>query len=89
MSLKITQLDLFPANSLPHAASRAQGELFLYKNELYMRVKPVSWMLNSSIIQDKLSSGHIVVVWLETGKLGFMKGTEPVEPVTGKLEWSK
>lgn len=34
---------------------------------IFMRVKPVSWMLNSALIQDKLAHGYIFAVNVESG----------------------
>lgn len=88
MSLKIEQLDLFAPAEIS-ASSILLGKLFLYSNSLCMRIKPVAYMLNSTIVQEKLSSGHIMYVSLEHGKCSWLKGNTPVEPVTGKLSWSK
>lgn len=86
--MKIEQLSL-PLDSEVPASSIKCGELFLHFNSLCMRTKPVSWILNSTLIQDKLARGFIFFVNIETGKFGCMLGSESVESVTGKLTWSR
>lgn len=88
--MKVEQLCLpMMEPALPQACNVKTGECFLYQEELYMRVKPVSWILNSTIFQEKLAAGFIVCVWAKTGKLGFLKGTEQVQPVNSTVSWSK
>lgn len=73
----------------PEAATKASDleycEVFMRKGSTvglyFMRVKPISYLLNSSLVQDKLASGHILVVGLENGSLYFIGGTEPVKKV--------
>lgn len=88
MSLQIKQLDLFHSTS-KKAAGVPLGAMFLYTNALCMRIKPVAYMLNSSIVQEKLASGHIMYITFESGKCSFLKGDTLVEPVTGTLSWSR
>lgn len=87
MTLQIKQLDLFP--STLQAKQLQMGQTFLFLNTVHMRTKPVSWMLNSSLIQDKITKGFIFATNLETGKFCTIDGAYLVEPVTGTLSWSK
>lgn len=48
----------------------------------YMRVKPVSYFLNSTMVQDKLAAGFVIVISLTTGTMYWIKGTELVLPVS-------
>lgn len=64
------------------------GAIFLFDNTLFMRVKPVGWMLNSTIFQEKLGDGYAVVVNIETGQLKFLKGTEKVELTSSTISWN-
>lgn len=88
MTLKIKQLDLFSPTTTP-ASSIPAGSLFLYGNTICMRIKPVAYLLNSALIQDKLAKGYVMYVAIETGKCSWLKGEAVVEPIIGKLEWSK
>lgn len=86
--MKIEQLSL-PLKTVTTAKFIEMGTLFLISSDLYMRVKPVSWMLNSTLIQDKITRGYVFAVNMETGKLGTIEGSEIVEPVTGTLKWTR
>lgn len=83
----IERLDTASKFTIPVSTLKI-GELFLYNNTLFMRAKPVSWILNSSLVQDKLANGFIFAVDMEAGKIVCIKGTEKVEPVFGELKWS-
>lgn len=53
--------------------------------EVLMRVKPVSWMLNSSLVQDKLTQGYIFVVDMRKGNFGCLRGDTEVQYVEAEL----
>lgn len=86
--MKITQLDLFDSPSVP-ASSVKMGDVFLFLNRVHIRTKPVSWMLNSTLIQDKLAKGFIFATDLETGKFSTIDGAFLVEPVKAILKWGR
>jgi len=66
------------------AKNQAFGSVFGRKNRTsyYMRVKPVNYILNSTLIVDKVNSGDILVVKLDTATVAFIDGNETIIPVT-------
>ena len=86
--MKIQQLDLFDPPTIL-ASSTRMGEVFLFNSQLHIRTKPVSWMLNSTLIQDKITKGFIFATNLETGKFTTIPGTTAIEKVSATLQWSK
>lgn len=61
-------------------------EVFMRKGSTvglyFMRVKPVSYILNSSLVQDKLAAGYVMAIGLENGTLYFIAGSEAIRKVT-------
>jgi hypothetical protein len=51
-----------------------------FQSETFMRLKPVNFLLNSSLICDCINLGKVLVVNLETGNCYFIKGDETVIP---------
>ena len=45
------------------------GDLFSYKNKIWMKVKPVGFISNSSVINEVLSRGDSIAVSLEDGEV--------------------
>jgi hypothetical protein len=89
MSLSIKQLDLFTTTTYTAKQIKLGAMFLVVSGELCMRIKPVAYLLNSSLIQDKLAQGYVMYVALESGKCSWLRGDAPVEPVTGTLSWSK
>ena len=54
-------------------------------NDPFIRVKPVNYLLNSSLICDKLNRGDPLVVNLALGTLYFIDGEEIVESVSSAI----
>jgi len=56
------------------------GQVFCRQNDsdFYMRVKPTSFLLNSTLVGDKLNNGDVLVVNLYMATCYFIKGTEQV-----------
>lgn len=53
--------------------------------DYFIRVKPVSYLLNSTLVQDKLASGFCIIVSMTSGTMYFAKGSELVVPVTSAV----
>lgn len=62
------------------------GKCFLRKNKLLMRVKPIGFLLNSSLITDVINRGGVFVVDLETGVLSALNGEEELEQGLTNIE---
>lgn len=86
--MKILNLNLFTSPVAP-VSSIKMGEVFLHLNRIYLRTKPVAWMLNSTLIQDKMASGYVFATDLETGKFTTLLGSQEVEVVNVTLTWKK
>lgn len=71
MKTKVMQLDLFDS---PRARETKFGQCFLLSGHMYMRVKPINFMLNSTLVQDVLGRGDVFVVRLDNGRLSAMSG---------------
>jgi hypothetical protein len=91
--MKIEQVELFPTTvtALPTVGSMPYGEPFRRKGcaEILMRVKPVNFLLNSTLINDCINRGRSCVVNLEKGTLFITEGEVTAIPVDCKLLWSK
>ena len=74
--VSVMQLDLFDS---PRAKETKIGHCFKSGDSIYMRVKPINFILNSTLVQDVLVRGDIFVVNLSTGNMGAMKGATVVE----------
>lgn len=85
----IEQMEIDWDEPLPTAAEIKFGELFTSANRIYMRVKPVSFLLNSTLIQENINAGKVFCVDVEKGTLHIKPGNLPVEKVTAKLQWRK
>ena len=57
------------------------GNAFLLNNVLYLRVKPIGFLTNSTILSDVFSRGDIIVYKPLRGTIACLKGTEYVKPV--------
>lgn len=88
MSMKIAQLDLFN-DPVIFAKEIKMGDTFLFSNRICMRTKPVSWMLNSTLIQDKITRGFIFATDLESGKFCTIDRNFKVEKVSCTLQWRR
>lgn len=86
--MKIKQLDLFaPANLT--AKQIKFGDLFLANNTIFMRVKPVNFLTNSTLLNDVINRGDIFAVNMEKGTLVCYTGNTEVEAVTAELQYKK
>ena len=59
-------------NEIAHAVTVADleaGDLFSYKNKIWMKVKPIGFLSNSSVINDVLARGDSIAVSLEDGEV--------------------
>lgn len=72
------------------AANLEMRQVFRRKNVLgyFMRVKPTSYLLNSSVVVDSLNQGKPMILNLNMGTIHFISGDEviiPVESATLKI----
>lgn len=65
------------------------GEVFLYKGDVHMRVKPVSFLLNSTLVQENINAGKVFCVNMEKGTLHIIQGGYAVERIEANLTWRK
>jgi len=67
------------------------GKAFIRNNEkdIFMRVKPTSFILNSDLVSDCLNRGKALIVNLRTGTCYFIPGEELVWPVKAILHAQK
>jgi hypothetical protein len=87
--MKTKQLNL-PSLNTVKAREIYPGNLFLgSKDGIFMRVKPTGYLLNSTLICDKLNDGFICAVNMEKGTLYFIQAEEEVEPLEATLEWTR
>lgn len=57
------------------------GVRFKRGSEVFIRTRPTSYLLNSSLISRALSDGKSLIVNLESGSLFIVEGSEIVIPV--------
>lgn len=65
------------------------GEPVLHGTDMLMRVKPVNFLCNSTVITDVLARGDVLVVNTDKGTCYAMAGDTPVKRVISKLLWSE
>lgn len=68
------------------------GQVFVRQNDtdFFMRVKPTSLLLNSSLVGDKLNNGDPLIINLYMGTCYFISGKEQVKLVeSANLEIQK
>ncbi len=80
------QLDLLQATaSGTRAKDIAAGQCFERKGKYYMRVKPVSFLLNSTLVSDALYSAKVFVVDIKAGTIFIIHGMEEVTKVDARV----
>ena len=65
------------------------GQCCLYKGKLVMRVKPVNFITNSSLVTDVINRGKVFVVDIEKGTLFIADGETTISFVDSSTTWSK
>lgn len=65
------------------------GQCAIYRNVIVMRVKPVNFLLNSSLIVDALNRHKVMVVNVEKGTCYLVEGDVSCTPIEATLQWSK
>lgn len=51
------------------------------RREIYMRLRPTSFLLNSTLVSEALSAGKSLICNVETGSTFFVLGSELVIPL--------
>lgn len=67
-------------------------QIFTRQNDqdFYMRIKPTSYLLNSSLVQENLNNGKPMILNMNQGTVYFIKADEMVRPVeTANLSITK
>lgn len=64
------------------------GEPVLCSTDMLMRVKPVNFLCNSTIINDMISKGNCLVVNTDKGTCYIVDGNKEVKRITSTLQWS-
>ncbi len=49
--------------------------------EMYLRLRPTSYLLNSTLVQENLTLGKVLVANLSTGSCYFILGSEEIIPL--------
>lgn len=86
--MKATEKSLPEASNLVPVNRISIGRCFLHRQAVHIRLKPTSFLLNSSIIQDKLAVGWTVVANLEKGTVYLLSGDTGITPVNADVHWS-
>lgn len=76
--------------SIIKARDQSFGSVFRRpgKRGIFLRVKPVNYILNSTLIVDKINSGAVLVVNLTMATLHFINGDDETVSVNANLEIS-
>ena len=75
--MKVTkQTQLLILSDAPTIRSVPFGSWFSYKGKILMRVKPVQFLLNSTLVTDVINRGDCFVVDMETGNLYVTDGSK-------------
>ena len=95
-TLQQIALKLFPELSIPQAVVINPDPPIFYANSIpfgfrfkrkgeslstYLRARPVSFLLNSTLVSESLATGKVLTVNIETGSCFFIKGDEEVQPL--------
>lgn len=83
MTLQIDMFDLSPTISV--AADQPVNSTFIYRDKICLRVKPVNFLLNSTLLTDCINKNKVFVVNLEKGTLFVIEGNAMVEPIVSNL----
>jgi len=78
--------------SVVMAKDLSAGQLFtrLRNSDIFMKVRPASFLLNSTLVQTKLSEGATLVVNISQGTCHFISGEDVVNSqFDGVLSLSK
>lgn len=82
MQLELMQIE--DEIQLPTLRSLSAGAAFKSKSKYYIKAKPVSFLLNSSLVSDALNRADCFIVDLVTGSLLVWEGEKRVEPIDMK-----
>lgn len=85
----LEQLEIQLDSPSPTLSEIKHGETFFFHGDIYLKVRPVSFILNSSLVAENLARGKSFCVNLETGTLHCFEGSREVERVNAKIQWSK
>jgi hypothetical protein len=75
--------------SLYIARSIKFGECFYVEGKILMRMNWTGFILISTLLNDVINRGDILVVDTATGNMFAYKGDTAVKPVISKILWSK
>lgn len=79
------QISLLTEETKPLLHSIPHGETCSFRGKILMRLKPTSFLLNSTLVGDVLNRGDCFVCNVETGTLYIMPGNIEVESVDATL----
>jgi Tfp pilus assembly ATPase PilU len=65
------------------------GQAVLAAGKVLVRVKPVNYLCNSTIINEAISKGNVLVVDASKGTCYITDGSKPCKPLTSELIWSE
>lgn len=80
-----TQSSLLILSDKPLLRSTPYGEIISYNGKYLMRLKPTSFLLNSTLIADVLNRADCIVCNIETGTVYVMEGDKEVEFVNATM----
>jgi len=76
------QLKIFDTDPATVTASQiCPGQCFLHNDQIFMRVKPTGFLLNSTLINDLINRNEILRVNVQTGVMFITAGDTPVIPM--------
>lgn len=64
------------------------GEAILCGTDMLMRVKPVNFLCNSTIINDMISNGNCLVVNMDKGTCYIAEGSKLCKRIVATIHWS-
>lgn len=86
MAIKFILEDI-PSSSL--AKEVKVGDCFKRNGEIMMRVKPVSYILNSTLVSDAMTAGKIFVVNISKGTLLIIPGDDEITEANVEIKVGK
>ena len=65
------------------------GQAVFIGGKILVRVKPVNFLCNSTIINDMISKGNVLVIDMAKGTCYITDGSKPCKPLSSELMWSE
>jgi len=87
--MKVEQLTLALDSNAPTLAQVKLGEVFLHREQPYIKLAPVKTLVRSTLVHEVVTRGDFFVAALVTGSLTVLSHSSPIELVESKLQYTR